>query len=64
MENQWLINNKKNTGGKAEIMDEKAIEVESLMKELREEKEKVKNLTTWKSQLMEKNKELKEDKAR
>ena len=64
VENQWLINNQKNTGGKAEIMDEKAIEVESLMKELREEKEKVKNLTTWKSQLLEKNKELKEDNAR
>ena len=64
MENQWLINNQKNSGGKTERMDEKAIEVESLMKELREEKEKVKNLTTWKSQLMEKNKELKEDKAR
>ena len=63
-ENQWLINNQKNSGGKAERMDEKAIEVESLMKELREEKEKVKNLTTWKSQLMEKNKELKEDNAR
>ena len=64
VENQWLINNQTNSGGKAERMDEKAIEVESLMKELREEKEKVKNLTTWKSQLMEKNKELKEDKAR
>ena len=64
VENQWLINNQKNSGGKAERMDEKAIEVESLMKELREEKEKVKNLTTCKSQLMEKNKELKEDKAR
>ena len=64
VENQWLINNQKNTGGKAERMDEKAIEVESLMKELREEKEKVKNLTTWKSQLMEKNKEFKEDNAR
>ena len=45
-------------------MDEKAVEVESLIKELDEEKDKVKNLTTWKSQLMEKNKELKEDNAR
>ena len=40
------------------------VEVESLTKELGEEKEKVRNLTTWKSQLMEKNKELKEDNAR
>ena len=64
VENQWLINNKKNPGGNAERMDENAIEVESLMKELGEEKDKVKNLTTWKSQLMEKNKELKEDNAR
>ena len=64
VENQRLINNKKNPGDKAERMDEKAIEVESLMKELDEEKDKVKSLTTWKSQLMEKNKELKEDNAR
>ena len=64
VENQWFINSQKNTGGKAERMDEKAIKIKSLMKELREEKEKVKNFTTWKSQLMEKNKELKEDKAR
>jgi hypothetical protein len=62
VENQWLINNQKNAGGKEEIKDEKAVEVESLTKELREEK--VQNLTTWKSQLMEKNKELKIDNAR
>ena len=62
VENQWFINSQKHTGGKAERMDEKAIEIESLMKKLREEK--VKNFTTWKSQLMEKNKELKEDNAR
>ena len=60
VENQWLIS----TGEKAERIDEKTIEIESLMKELREEKDKVKNLTTWKSQLMEKNKELKEENAR
>jgi hypothetical protein len=64
VENQWLINNQKNAGGKAETLDEKTVEVESLTKELGEEKEKVRNLTTWKSQLMEKNKELKEDNAR
>ena len=64
VENQWLINNQKNSGGKGERMNKKTIEVESLIKELSEEKDKVTNLTTWKSQLMEKNKELKEDNAR
>ena len=44
VENQWLINNKKNPGDKAERMDEKAIEVESLMKKLDEEKDKLKKL--------------------
>jgi hypothetical protein len=47
-----LINNQKHTGGKAERMDEGAKRRES------------KNLTTWKSQLMEKNMELKKDNAR
>merc|ERR1712059_100442 len=28
VENQWLINNQKNTGGKAERTDEKALEIE------------------------------------
>ena len=64
VENQWLINNQKKTVGKAERMDEKTTEIESLLKKLREEKDNVKNLTTWKSQLMEKNKELKDDNAR
>ena len=64
VEYQWLINNQKKTVGKAERMDEKTTEIESLLKKLREEKDNVKNLTTLKSQLMEKNKELKDNNAR
>ena len=44
VENKWLMNNNKKPGRKAERMEEKAIEVESLMNELGEEKEKVKKI--------------------
>eukprot|EP00092_Neocalanus_flemingeri_P005056 GFUD01005436.1.p1 GENE.GFUD01005436.1~~GFUD01005436.1.p1 ORF type:complete len:507 (+),score=184.69 GFUD01005436.1:185-1705(+) len=64
VENQWLINNQKDTAGKSDKTDVKEEELESLKKELKEEMEKVKNLTSWKSQLMEKNKELKDDNER
>ena len=64
VENQWLINNQKNTAGRTDRIEIKEGEIESLKKELKEEKDKVKNLTSWKSQLMEKNKELKEDNER
>ena len=39
VENQWLINNQENSGGKAERMDEKATEIESLMEKNKELKE-------------------------
>jgi len=64
VENQWLINNQKNSSGNTDRIDVKEGELDALKKELKEEKEKVKNLTTWKSQLTEKNKELKEDNHR
>ena len=64
VENQWLINNQKNSTGSSNKLDVKEEEFESLANQLKEEKEKVKNLTTWKAQLTEKNKELKEDNHR
>ena len=39
-------------------------DTDALIQELKEEKEKVKNLTSWKEQLMIKNRELKEDNER
>ena len=64
VENQWLINNQKNSTGSSNKLEVKEEEFESLANQLKEEKEKVKNLTTWKAQLTEKNKELKEDNHR
>merc|ERR1712115_619025 len=65
MGNQWLINNQKSVSqGSSNKIEVKEEELESLAKQLKEEKEKVRNLTTWKAQLSEKNKELKEDNLR
>ena len=67
LENQWLINNQKSqkdTIKSTDEVDEDDEDIEKMKKELRDEKEKVKNLTSWKSQLAEKNKELKEDNER
>ena len=64
VENQWLINNQKNGTGSSNKLEVKEEEFESLANQLKEEKEKVRNLTTWKAQLTEKNKELKEDNHR
>ena len=64
VENQWLINNQKNSTGSSNKLEGKEEEFESLTNQLKEEKEKVRNLTTWKAQLTEKNKELKEDNHR
>ena len=61
VENQWLVKSQRNT---ADRMHVKEGEVEVLKKELQEEKEKVKSMTSWKLQLLNKNKDLKEDNER
>ena len=62
-ENQWLVNNQK---GKKSVdpRDESQKQFEMYKKELKDEKEKVENLSVWKSQLSDKNKELKEENKR
>ena len=62
-ENQWLVNNQK---GKKSVdaKDESQKQFEMYKKELKDEKEKVENLAVWKSQLSDKNKELKEENKR
>ena len=57
-ENQWIKKNQK-LCSPSKKTDESQLEV--MRTELKEEKDKVKNLTVWKSQLSEKNKELKEE---
>ena len=57
-ENQWIKKNQKSCSPSKKT-DESQLEV--MRTELKEEKDKVKNLTVWKSQLSEKNKELKEE---
>ena len=62
-ENQWLVNNQK--GKKSvDVEDESQKQFEIYKKELKGEKEKVENLSVWKSQLSDKNKELKEENKR
>ena len=58
LENQWLINNLKMTNV------EKVEDVEKVKEELRDEKDKVKNLISWKSQLVDKNSTLQEENKR
>ena len=57
-ENQWIIKNHK-SGSPSKKTEESQLEI--MRTELKEEKDKVTNLTVWKSQLSEKNKELKEE---
>ena len=59
-EHQWLLNNQKSSN-QAKKSEESGKEIVLLEKTLKEEKDKVKNLTEWKSQLSEKNKELKQE---
>ena len=62
-ENQSLVNNQK--GRKSvDAKDESQKQFEMYKKELKDEKEKVENLSVWKSQLSDKNKELKEENKR
>ena len=62
-ENQWLVNNQKKKKS-VDARDESQMQFEMYKKELKGEKEKVENLSVWKSQLSEKNKELKAENAR
>jgi len=64
VENQWLVSNKKKNSGSYEKAEDMARELQDLKLELRNEKEKVKNLVDWKSQLAEKNKILKDENNR
>ena len=59
-EHQWLLNNQK-SATQSKKSEESGKIVEALHNELKEEKEKVKNLAEWKSQLSDKNKELKQE---
>ena len=62
-ENQWLVNNQKGKRS-VDVQDESQKQFEIYKKELKGEKEKVENLSVWKSQLSDKNKELKEENKR
>ena len=58
LENQWLMNSLKMTS--VDIGEDMG----HVKEELREEREKVKNLSCWKSQLVEKNNKLQEENKR
>ena len=53
-----MINNQKNKKGKGDWLEVNEGELESVKNELKEEKEKVKDLSSWKYQLVEKNTRL------
>ena len=59
-EHQWVLNNQK-SANQSKKSEESGKIVEALNHELKEEREKVKNLAEWKSQLSDKNKELKQE---
>ena len=42
VENQWLVSNKKKTSGSEEKVEDMAIELQELKREIKDEKEKVK----------------------
>jgi len=64
VEKQWLVNDKKKQSLNQSRFDEFAGEIEELNSQLKNEREKVKNLSDWKYQLVEKNKILKEENNR
>merc|ERR1711981_979664 len=64
VENQWLVSSQKKTSCIEGKMEERSRELQDLRAELHTEKEKVKNLSEWKSQLADKNKEIKEENKR
>jgi len=55
LENNFLTTSQKNTSDRMHIL---STELEGIMEELKEEKEKVKNLAAWREQVMEKNETL------
>jgi len=59
VENQWLMNNPKSAD-----INSSSLELEEAKSELKLEREKVKNLMSWKSQLADKNKKLLEENDR
>ena len=63
-ENQWLVTNNQKDRKSVDVRDESQKQFETYKKELKGEKEKVANLSVWKSQLSDKNKELKEENER
>ena len=63
-ENHRLVNNQKGKKALDIKTDESQKQFEMYKQELREEREKVTNLSLWKSQLSEKNKELREENDR
>jgi len=64
VENKWLASNTKKTSGVNAKIEDMERELHDLKHDLREEKEKVKNLTEWKTQLACKNTDLKEENKR
>ena len=58
VENQWLASNKKVSANNDSKIQETTQEIAKLKREIKEEREKVNNLTDWKNQLVEKNKTL------
>merc|ERR1712172_469465 len=54
-ENQWLATSQKKASSIEGKVEESAREIQEPRKELRDEKDKVKNLAEWKTQLADKN---------
>merc|ERR1712128_282762 len=64
VENQWLISNQKTNAVKEQKAEELKRELGLLRNQLKEEKNKVRDITDWKTQLMETNEQMKVENRR
>jgi len=64
VENQWLISNQKTNAVKEQKAEELKRELGLLRNQLKEEKNKVRDITEWKAQLMETNEQMKAENRR
>merc|ERR1711874_555198 len=64
VENQWLISNQKTNVAKEEKAEDLRRELGLLRNQLKEEKNKVRDISEWKTQLMETNQQMKTENIR
>jgi len=64
VENQWLISNQKANAAKEQKVEDSKRELIALRTQLKEEKNKVRDISEWKAQLLETNEKMKAENLR